>query len=200
MLRSMADEHPGSFPVQMALGRALREAGETDGAVAAFRTAVDLAPMATGGSSPRVPLAEIAVEQGDPGLAMDHLAAHLEYDARDIVSARQLAALAQEQGDDARLRRAYELIVEIDPFDPTPHQVLGRLAKMREDHTTAALEFEVSLAIGPLDRVATQIDLAESYLAAGRTDDAKREVIAALETAPSYERALELLLTIVEAG
>jgi len=200
MLRSMADEHPGSFPVQMALGRALREAGETDGAVAAFRTAVDLAPMATGGSSPRVPLAEIAVEQGDPGLAMDHLAAHLEYDARDIVSARQLAALAQEQGDDARLRRAYELIVEIDPFDPTPHQALGRLAKMREDHTTAALEFEVSLAIGPLDRVATQIDLAESYLAAGRTDDAKREVIAALETAPSYERALELLLTIVEAG
>ena len=200
MLRSMADEHPGSFPVQMALGRALREAGETDGAVAAFRTAVDLAPMATGGSSPRVPLAEIAVEQGDPGLAMDHLAAHLDYDARDIVSARQLAALAQEQGDDARLRRAYELIVEIDPFDPTPHQALGRLAKMREDHTTAALEFEVSLAIGPLDRVATQIDLAESYLAAGRTDDAKREVIAALETAPSYERALELLLTIVEAG
>ena len=200
MLRSMADEHPGSFPVQMALGRALREAGETDGAVAAFRTAVDLAPMATGGSSPRVPLAEIAVEQGDPGLAMDHLAAHLEYDARDIVSARQLAALAQEQGDDVRLRRAYELIVEIDPFDPTPHQALGRLAMMREDHTTAALEFEVSLAIGPLDRVATQIDLAESYLAAGRTDDAKREVIAALETAPSYERALELLLTIVEVG
>ena len=200
MLRSMADEHPGSFPVQMALGRALREAGETDGAVVAFRTAVDLAPMATGASSPRVPLAEIAVEQGDPGLAMDHLAEHLDYDARDIVSARQLAALAQEQGDDVRLRRAYELIVEIDPFDPTPHQALGRLAKTREDHATAAREFEVSLAIGPLDRVATQIDLAESYLAAGRTDDAKREVIAALETAPSYERALELLLTIVEAG
>ena len=200
MLREMATEHPGSFPVQMALGRALREAGDIDGAVAAFGTAVDLAPMATGGSSPRVPLAEIAVEQGDPGLAMDHLAAHLDYDARDIVSARQLAALAQEQGDDVRLRRAYELIVEIDPFDPTPHQALGRLAKTREDHTTAALEFEVSLAIGPLDRVATQIDLAESYLAAGRTDDAKREVIAALETAPSYERALELLLTIVEAG
>ena len=200
MLRSMADEHPGSFPVQMALGRALREAGETDGAVVAFRTAVDLAPMATGASSPRVPLAEIAVEQGDPGLAMDHLAEHLDYDARDIVSARQLAALAQEQGDDVRLRRAYELIVEIDPFDPTPHQALGRLAKTREDHATAAREFEVSLAIGPLDRVATQIDLAESYLAAGRTDDAKRAVIAALETAPSYERALELLLTIVEAG
>jgi Tfp pilus assembly protein PilF len=74
------------------------------------------------------------------------------------------------------------------------------LAKAREDYTAAVREFEVSLAIGPLDRVATQIDLAESYLAGGRADEAKREVIAALETAPSYERALELLLRIVEAG
>ncbi len=200
MLRSMADEHPGSFPVQMALGRALREAGETAAAVAAFGAAAALAPMATGGSSPRVPLAEIAAEEGDPGLAMDHLSAHLDYDARDIVSARQLAALAEETGDEARLRRAHELIIEIDPFDPAPHQTLGRLAMARDDHAVAAREFEVSLAIGPLDRVATQIDLAESYLAAGRTDAAKREVIAALETAPSYERALELLLRIVEAG
>ena len=126
--------------------------------------------------------------------------AHLTYDARDIVSARQLAGLAEDAGDDVRLRRAYELIIEIDPFDPTPHQALGRLAKAREDYTAAVREFEVSLAIGPLDRVATQIDLAESYLAGGRADEAKREVIAALETAPSYERALELLLRIVEAG
>ena len=200
LLRSLAEEHPGSFPIQMSLGRTLREVGETDAAVAAFTAAAALAPMATGASSPRVPLAEIAVEQGDPGLAMDHLVAHLTYDARDIVSARQLAGLAEDAGDDARLRRAYELIIEIDPFDPTPHQALGRLAKGREDYTAAVREFEVSLAIGPLDRVATQIDLAESYLAGGRADEAKREVIAALETAPSYERALELLLQIVEAG
>lgn len=200
LLRSVAEEHPGSFPVQMSLGHALQEAGETDAAVAAFTAAAALAPMATGGSSPRVPLADIAVEQGDPGMAMDHLFAHLEYDARDIVSARQLAALAEEAGDVARMRRAYELIVEIDPFDPLPHQALGRLAKDREDYTEAAREFEVSLAIGPLDRVATQVDLAETYLADGRTDAAKREVIAALETAPSYERALDLLLRIVEAG
>ncbi|MDA1093021.1 MAG: peptidase MA family metallohydrolase [Acidobacteria bacterium] len=200
MLRAVAADHPGSFPVQMSLGHALREVGETEAAVAAFTAAEALAPMATGDSSPRVPLADIAVEQGDPSAAMDHLFAHLEYDARDIVSARQLAALAEDAGDLARMRRAYELIIEIDPFDPLPHQALGRLAKDREDYAEAAREFEVSLAIGPLDRVATQVDLAETYLADGRTDAAKREVIAALETAPSYERALELLLQIVEAG
>ena len=58
----------------------------------------------------------------------------------------------------------------------------------------------VTLAIGPLDRVAAHVDLAESHLAGDRLDDAKREVIAALEIAPTYERAQELLLRIVEDG
>ena len=199
-LQELVVEYPNSFPVQMALGGALRAAGETDAATTAFEKAVTLAPMATGVSSPYVPLADIAIEQGDRALAMTHLEAHLEHDHRDIDAARQLAALAEEAGDEARMRRAYELIIEIDPFDSMPHQALGRLALAREDHVAATREFEVTLAIGPLDRVAAHVDLAESYFAAERLDAAKREVIAALEIAPTYERAQELLLRIVGAG
>ena len=200
VLRELAEEHPGSFPVQMALGGALRAAGEIDEATAAFETAVTLAPMATGASSPHVPLADIAAEQGDRALGMAHLEAHLEHDHRDIDAARRLAALAEEAGDTPRMRRAYELIIEVDPFDSIPHQALGRLAMARDDYVVAAREFAVALAIGPLDRVAAHVDLAESHLAGGRLDDAKRAVIAALEIAPTYERAQELLLRIVEAG
>jgi len=199
-LRELVEEYPGSFPVQLSLGHALRAAGETDAAKTAFEMAVTLAPMATGASSPHVPLASIAIEQENRGLAMDHLEAHLAHDHRDIEAARQLAALAEEAGDVARMRRAYELIIEIDPFDSIPHQALGRLAMAREDHEVAAREFEVALAIGPIDRVAVHVDLAESRLAGGRPDEAKRQVIAALEIAPTYERAQELLLQIVEGG
>ena len=131
---------------------------------------------------------------------MDHLEAHLAHDHRDIEAARQLAALAEEAGDDVRMRRAYELILEVDPFDSIPHQALGRLAMARDDHVAAAREFEITLAIGPLDRVAAHVDLAESHLAGNRLDEAKRAVIAALEIAPAYERAQELLLRIVGAG
>ena len=199
-LGELAERFPGSFGVQMTLGHALRAAGETDAARAAFEMAVTLAPMATGASSPHVPLAGIAIDQDDRGLAMDHLEAHLAHDHRDIEAARQLAALAEEAGDDVRMRRAYELIIEVDPFDWIPHQALGRLAMAREDHEVAAREFEVTLAIGPIDRVAAHVDLAESYLAGDRLDDAKRAVIAALEIAPTYERAQELLLLIVGVG
>ena len=80
-LRELVEEYPGSFPVQLSLGHALRAAGETDAARAAFETAVTLAPMATGASSPHLPLASIAIEQEDQGVAMDHLEAHLEHDS-----------------------------------------------------------------------------------------------------------------------
>lgn len=199
-LRELVTDYPDSFPVQMALGRSLRAAGETDAAKTAFEKAVELAPMATGASSPHVPLADIAAEQGDRALAMTHLEAHLAHDHRDIDAARRLAALAEEAGDAARMRRAYELIIEVDPFDSIPHQALGRLAMARDDHVVAAREFEVTLAIGPLDRVAAHVDLAESHLAGDRLDEAKRAVIAALEIAPTYERAQELLLRIVGTG
>ncbi len=68
------------------------------------------------------------------------------------------------------------------------------------DLTRAARELEVTLAAGPVDRVSVHVDLAESYLRGGRLDDAKRQVIAALEIAPTYERAQVLLLEIVETG
>ena len=199
-LRELVTEYPDSFPVQMALGRALRQAGETDEARLAYERAAELAPMATGASSAHLPLANIALEQEDPDRAMRHLESHLDHDHRDIEAVRRLAALAEDAGDEARMRRAYELAIEIDPFDSIPHEALGRLAVEREDHAVAALEFEVALALGPIDRVAAHVQLAEVYLAAGRGEDAKREVMAAREIAPTYERAQDLLLDIVGAG
>ena len=40
----------------------------------------------------------------------------------------------------------------------------------------------------------------ESYLLANRAADAKREALAALEIAPSFERAQELLLKAIDGG
>ncbi len=61
-------------------------------------------------------------------------------------------------------------------------------------------EFKVALAIGPADRATVHCDLAESYLLAGRPADAKKEALAALEIAPSFERAQELLLKAIDGG
>jgi Tfp pilus assembly protein PilF len=49
-----------------------------------------------------------------------------------------------------------------------------------------------------VDPVPAQCDLAEALLESGERAEAKQAVLAALEAAPTYERAQQLLLRIVE--
>ena len=198
-LRKLVEEQPDNFNVQFGLGQALRAAGDTAAARTAFERAAALAPMATGLGSPRGQLASLAEEEGDPEREMQELERLLVYDETSIDAVRRFAALADGAGDDARLQAAYERLIEIDPFDPIPHQTLGRLAKDAGRTETAVRELEVALALGPVDRVAAHADLAETLFAAGRLVEARRQTLAALEIAPTYDRALELLLSIVEA-
>ncbi len=198
-LGRLAEEQPDNFNVQFGLGRALRAAGDTEGARAAFERAAELAPMATGLESPRGQLASLAAEEGDAAGAMRELEHLLVYDETSIDAVRRFAALAEDAGDDTRLQAAYERLIEIDPFDPIPHQTLGRLARDAGRTETAVRELEVALALGPVDRVAAHTDLAETLFGAGRLAEARRQTLSALEIAPTYDRALELLLSIVEA-
>ncbi len=198
-LRKLAEEQPDNFNVQFGLGQALRTAGDTAAARVAFERAAALAPMATGLGSPRGQLASLAEEEGDRERAMAELERLLVYDETSIDAVRRFAALAEDAGDDGRLQAAYERLIEIDPFDPIPHQALGRIAKEAGRNGDAVRELEVALALGPVDRVAAHTDLAETLFAAGRLAEARRQTLAALEIAPTFDRALELLLTIVEA-
>ena len=199
-LRERADAAPDSFRAQLALGRALFAASAWDDARAALERAVELVPLATGFDSPHGLLARIAQEQGDRERAMRHLESLLAHDETSLEAVRLLAALAEEARDEARMRAAYERVLEIDPFDPVPHQALGRLAMAGGRHDVAVREFDVALALGPVDRVVAHSDYAESLLVTGDVDGARRQALAALEIAPTYERAQELLLDALERG
>ena len=76
----------------------------------------------------------------------------------------------------------------------------GRAAVRAKDATVAVREFKVALAVGPPDRASAHCDLAEGYLLAGKPADAKKEALAALEIAPTFERAQEILLKAIEGG
>ena len=65
------------------------------------------------------------------------------------------------------------------------------------DGTLAVREFRAALATGPADKAAAHCDLGEAYLIDGKPAEAKREALAALEIAPSFERAQDLLLKTV---
>jgi tetratricopeptide (TPR) repeat protein len=102
-------------------------------------------------------------------------------------------------GDAARTAAVYGLVAELDPFDVQAQAVVGRRALQQRDAARALRAFRAALAAGPPDKAAAYLDLGEAYFMAGQFGDAKRETLAALEIAPSFERAQDLLLKIIAA-
>ena len=156
--------------------------------------------MATGDDSPHAVMGRLAEQLGDPARAIKEYRALLAHDHTAIEAARRLAELAEKANDQTMVAFATDRIVALDPFDASGHTGLGRLALRSRDAPVAMREFKVALAIGPADRASAHCDLAESYLLAGRPADAKREALAALEIAPSFERAQDLLLKAIDGG
>ncbi len=196
--QALASKHPGSFPVQMAAGDAMAAAGAREAAIGAFERAAALVPIATGPSCPRARIAELAARGGDFRRALRELSSLVAADHTNIEAARQLAQIAKRLGDTAAAALAFERIVVIDPFDSAAHAALGRIAVERRDAALATREFRAALAAGPVDPAPAHCDLSEALLLGGQKAEAKKEVLAALEIAPTYARAQELLLKIVD--
>jgi tetratricopeptide (TPR) repeat protein len=201
-VKTLAEANPRSFPVQMALGRVLRKDGQLDEAMQAFERAAALVPTAGGKDSPHDQMAAIALQKKDTARAVTELAALVAVDFNNVEAPRQLATLLRQSGvqDPARLSPVYQRIASIDPFDADAHAMLGRFALQRDDADGAAREFRAVIALGPVDRAAAYTDLAESYFRGGKRAEAKKQTLAALEIAPNYERAQDLLLKIVGGG
>jgi len=199
-LKALAASNPDSFAVQMRLALALQEAKDSAGAIAALERAAQIIPSATGPNNPHTIIAKIALEQKDTARAIKALETVMRTDHSDVESARKLAELVAPLGDAARAEDAYRRLVAIDPFDANAEAQLGRLALKRKDAVTAVRSFKSVLGSNPPDRAQAHTDLAEAHLAAGQYADAKKQTLAALEIAPSFERAQDLLLKISDTA
>ncbi len=199
-LEALAAENPDSYVVLLYLGERRAMEGDVEGAYEAWERAARVLPEVTGSGSALGRLAALAVERGDDARAIAALERILAREDSNVDAARQLATLIDPAAEPARAARAWARVAEIDPFDATASAALGRQALDEREPRAAARWFRAALAAGPADRAAAHCDLAESYLADGATAQAKRQVLAALEVAPSYARAQDLLLAIVDGS
>ncbi|MEQ1574821.1 MAG: tetratricopeptide repeat protein [Vicinamibacterales bacterium] len=197
ILRAAAQANPDSFPIRMRLAAALHAAKDAAGAIRELERAAQLLPVAAGPDNPNAMIAAIALEQKDSTRAIQALDAVLKVDHTDVESARRLAALVAPLNDPVRTGVAYERVVALDPFDGVAQAVVGRVAMQRRDVPRALRAFRAALAANPADKAVAHVDLAEAYLLSGGQAEAKRQTLAALEIAPSFERAQDLLLRLV---
>ena len=198
-LKTIAAANPGSYAAQMSLGLALR-AASPDEAIAAFERAAALVPNATGDDSPNAMIAAIALKKGDKpraARALDALTAHAQ---TDVASSRELVTLLDGARDPARLQVALRRLVAIDPFDAQAQSKLGRMTLDAGNVPDAIRMFRAALGARPVDRAGAHADLAEALALAGEKDEAKKQALAALEIAPTFTRAQDLLLKLTTGG
>ena len=112
----------------------------------------------------------------------------------------QEAELWLELGDKEAAAIALEKVVEIVPFDMDAHQELAGLYEEFGDAAGAVRERKAILALDPTDRAEAHFRLAVALAQAGDRAGARSQVLRALEIAPSYEAALELLLDLRGGG
>jgi tetratricopeptide (TPR) repeat protein len=106
--------------------------------------------------------------------------------------ARIRSALGERQKALDALRASFF----ISPFDYKLHTQAGELSVDLKDYGQALTEFQVALALQPPNIAEANYNVATAYHSLGRQPEAKRSVLRALEAAPRYEKAQELLLKI----
>ncbi len=195
---SVAAAFPDSFQAQVAYGEFLRKAGRIDEAFKVLERAAEMVPMATGARSPRAVMAQMAIERKDAPRAVSELEKLMQDENTDLDAVRQLLKQYEiTKAPPAKLLSAYERIAQLDPFDAANHTALGRMKLQAGDARTAVREFRAAIAAGTLDPAGAHSDLAEGYLAIGDKALARRAALAAIEVAPGYPRAQDLLLKVV---
>ena len=113
----------------------------------------------------------------------DHYAANVE-----------LAGMLEQLGDTAGAAAALDRAMYISPYDPALHTRLASFAARTGDKAKAVRERAAVVALNPVDRAEALYQLALAYFEAGEAQAARREVLRALEDAPNFEKAQELLL------
>ena len=86
------------------------------------------------------------------------------------------------------------VLSDLDPFDAGTHGKLGGRLLAKNDAAGALLEFQASLALGAPNPAEAHSDVAEALIKLGRNAEAKREALLALQAAPTFSRAQDLLL------
>jgi tetratricopeptide (TPR) repeat protein len=146
-------------------------------------------------------LSEIEVTKGNKSNALALLADYQKFGGEDPATLKKLSALQEEMGQAREAAATLDEINNIYPVnDEVLHRHLGELWLKQNNNAGAIREYGSVVALHPLDKAGALFNLAQAYFAAGQLDKAEQNVLGALEAAPGFRPAQQLLLQIEDAG
>lgn len=139
-------------------------------------------------------LAAAYLAKGNKPAAIGELLRYEKIGGREPESLKLLAKNLEEAGRTAEAAGALDRLNFIYPMDAAAHRTLGGLWLDQGNVKGAIREFAAVLARNPQDPAQAHFDLARAYHADKQTEQAKDELLAALEVAPGFRPAQKLLL------
>jgi tetratricopeptide (TPR) repeat protein len=195
VLKALATQD--TFALRIRAAELLAADGDTQGAVTHYLRALELFPYVSGSGNPYESLAKILEQKGDPAQAAKVLEGLVKTDENNLEALKNIARIRLALGEHRQALDALQASFYISPFDYKLHTQAGELSVELKDYAKALTEFQVALALAPPNVAEANYNVASAYYALGRQPEAKRAVLRALEAAPRYEKAQELLLRIV---
>jgi len=184
---------PNDYFAHLRLGTLLKKE-DAEKAIEHLRRAAELFPYYAGQGNPYLLLAEIYESRGQKTEAAATLETFVRYNETDAGALAKLARLKLEVGDRKGAVESLKQSFYIQPFEASLHKLAGGVYLELGNPSEAIREFRVQIALAPPDLAEAHYDLARSLEAAGDHKEAKREVLRALEIAPGFDKAQELLL------
>jgi tetratricopeptide (TPR) repeat protein len=195
VLKRLATEE--TFALHLRAAELLTADGDTQAAVTHYLRALELFPYVTGAGNPYESLAKLLEKKGDAAQAAKVLEGLVKTDENNLEALKNIARIRLALGERQQALDALQASFYISPFDYKLHTQAGELSVELKDYAKALTEFQVVLALTPPNVAEANYNVASAYYALGRQPEAKRAVLRALEAAPRYEKAQELLLRIV---
>ncbi len=185
-----------SYQREVADGRAFLQRGDAEAAVVALQRARAKFPDYGGADGAYPHLARALLARNDRAGAVEALSTMVALGDVPYETHLSLVDLLQQAGDTARAADALESAMFMNPFDIAQHERLAMLFARSGDKRKVVRERRAVVALNPVDKAQAFYDLAIAYRDAGDVTDARRSVLRALEEAPHFQRAQELLLAL----
>jgi tetratricopeptide (TPR) repeat protein len=170
------------------------EAGKWDDVIREGPAVRDDYPDYTGDHSAYEALADAYDKKGNPAAAVAELEKYANKGGTNVAALKKLAEWEQKAGNSKQARMALAKLIYIYPEDEETHRRLGTLLLDAGDAEGAVREGKALLALKPVDAAESHFELAKALKAARRLSEAKDQVVMALEAAPGYKPAQQLLL------
>jgi cellulose synthase operon protein C len=184
----------GEYTTTLSQGIAALEMKNYDEAIKWLEKAKALFPEDASGQGPYWMLAQIYKAKGNARAEASELTAMTLRNEDHYAANIELSNVLEQLGDSAGAAAALDRAMYISPYDPAQHLRLAALYAHTGNKRGAVRERQAVVALNPVDRAEALYQLALAYYEAGDGQSARREVLRALEDAPNFEKAQELLL------